>query len=133
MPPGFTLHRDYRTSQLSETASNFSHCCEMPDNCELTTVGSREFAAAETVASLFLLGKGFAPKRATKPKVDADSALRRGWHDDTGPRLSPGAGLWSTTWDRKDSVSALWLHVRRLAPPYEILATKIPARSRPSP
>ena len=45
------------------------------DNCELTTVGSREFAAAGTVASLFLLGKGFAPKRATKPKVDADSAL----------------------------------------------------------
>ena len=26
----FTLHCDYRASQLSETASNFSHCCEMP-------------------------------------------------------------------------------------------------------
>jgi len=36
-PPGlchpvFTLHCDYRASQLSETASNFSHCCEVPSN-----------------------------------------------------------------------------------------------------
>jgi hypothetical protein len=34
-PPGlchkvFTLHCDDRASQLSDTASNFGHCCEMP-------------------------------------------------------------------------------------------------------
>jgi hypothetical protein len=28
--PVFTSHRGNRASQLSETASNFSHCSEMP-------------------------------------------------------------------------------------------------------
>src|SRR5260370_33811594 len=54
-PPGschpvFTLYRDYRTSQLSETASNFSHCCEVPATGRLvsTSVQLGQAAAGKT-------------------------------------------------------------------------------------
>src|SRR6516225_3969080 len=44
MPPDSTSHRGYRTSQLSESASNFSHCCEMIDD-------------APTTSSIWIFGK----------------------------------------------------------------------------
>ena len=63
----FTLHHDYRTSQLFETASNFGHCREVPATKLLPVVVKQAYCSSTDEAARSLSRVELTPVKRGSP------------------------------------------------------------------